>query len=566
MHGTITAPRIEGGLLARLTEPRRAYAGLVLLCVLLWSPGFFTLPPGDRDESRFAQATKQMLESGDYVRIMNGTEPRNRKPIGIYWLQLPFAAAAQAANLARANPVWPYRIPSFLGGLLAVCATYGLGRLLVGERAALLGSAMLAASVLLIAETHIAKTDAVLLGATTVALLLLGRAYCGPGPFTSRQAGFFWLAIGAGVLIKGPVTPMVAGLATVALVLVDRDRRWLRVLRPGWGLPLALVLVLPWFVAIGLATEGRFFTDSIGGDLAAKLAGGDNSHGAPPGFYLLLLPLLAFPGSLVLLRSLPWVWEQRSDRTIRFFLAWIVPAWLVFELIPTKLPNYIMPLLPALFLLAGSWVVNGAWPGPRWWAWLSAAGYGFAASALGIAAAALPIAVGGKQWLGLPVLGSAVLLAVLVLRRARREAWLRASLAGVAAMPLVSGTLLGLELPHLSPLWIAPKITAIVAPLHPAALGVAGFNEPSLMFLAGTNTEWLLTGGDAARFLASAPGRVVGVSNQQLAAFRDASASLRLAVRPVGQVYGYNYSRGRRVELTLFRQTKPEASKTNPSG
>ena len=45
-----------------------------------------------------------MLETGDFVRIMNGTEPRNRKPIGIYWLQLPFAAAARATGVAIAQP------------------------------------------------------------------------------------------------------------------------------------------------------------------------------------------------------------------------------------------------------------------------------------------------------------------------------------------------------------------------------------------------------------------------------------------------------------------------------
>ncbi|MBV9748528.1 MAG: glycosyltransferase family 39 protein, partial [Acetobacteraceae bacterium] len=71
------------------TRPR---ACLVLLCLLCWLPGFFTLPPSDRDESRFAQATKQMIETGDLVRIRNGDEERNRKPIGIYWMQLPFAA------------------------------------------------------------------------------------------------------------------------------------------------------------------------------------------------------------------------------------------------------------------------------------------------------------------------------------------------------------------------------------------------------------------------------------------------------------------------------------------
>ena len=162
-----------------LLEFRRPRALLVAFCLLVWLPGFLTLPPTDRDESRFAQASKQMIESGDYVRIMNGDEPRNRKPIGIHWLQVPFAATARALHLADGNPVWPYRIPSLLGGLLAVLATWEVGRAIGNRRAALLAAAGLGASVILVVETHLAKTDAALLGATTVAMAVLARAYRG---------------------------------------------------------------------------------------------------------------------------------------------------------------------------------------------------------------------------------------------------------------------------------------------------------------------------------------------------------------------------------------------------
>ncbi len=58
---------------------------------------------------------------------------------------------------------------------------------------------------------------------------------------------------------------------------------WLGALRPAWGVPLMLAVVLPWFAAIGVATHGQFFHDAVGGDLAGKLAGGDDAHGAPPG-------------------------------------------------------------------------------------------------------------------------------------------------------------------------------------------------------------------------------------------------------------------------------------------
>src|SRR4051794_34694641 len=178
----------------RLLDTRRPRLLLILFFVVLWTPGFFTLPPGDRDESRFAQATKQMLETGDFVRIQNGTEARNRKPIGIHWLQAPFVAVARATGVAQANPIWPYRIPSALGGVAAVLATFSIGELLFGRRAGLLGAGLLAASVILSTEVHIAKTDAALFGSVAVAMAVLARAYVAPATVSAGLAALFWLA------------------------------------------------------------------------------------------------------------------------------------------------------------------------------------------------------------------------------------------------------------------------------------------------------------------------------------------------------------------------------------
>ena len=543
-----------GGLL----DTRRPRLLLAAFCLLLWLPGFFTLPPGDRDESRFVQATKQMLETGDFVRIMNGDVPRNRKPIGIHWLQAPFAAAAEAAGLARDNPVWPYRVPSLLGGLAAVLGTFWAGRALVGDRAALLGACVLAASVVLTVEVHIAKTDAALLGAITLAMGVLARAALNPAAVRTRHAALFWLAMGAGVLLKGPVAPMVALLAAAALSAWERRWRWLLALRPGWGVPLMLVVVLPWFVAIGVATEGRFFADAVGGDLGRKLAGGDDDHWGPPGLHLLLLPLLLFPASAALpgalLGALRAAWGGRAAAPTRVLLAWIVPAWLMFELAPTKLPHYTLPLLPPLCLLLAAWALDPARAGlPRRLAALPAVLLLLAAAALGGGAIALPLVLGEAAWIGVPGLLAAGLAAWLALR-GRDPA--RAVMAGLAAAPLVYGAVLGWELPHLRPLWIAPRVVETLAALpgapSGAPLGAVGFHEPSLMFLAGTSTRWLPTGWDGARALAAGEvGRLL-VGDRDMAAFNEEAARLGLTARALAEIDGFNYSRGRKVRLTLL--------------
>ncbi|MBV9786488.1 MAG: phospholipid carrier-dependent glycosyltransferase [Acidisphaera sp.] len=543
---------------------RHPYGALLLLCLLLWLPGFFTIPPSDRDESRFVQGTKQMLESGNYVEIRNGAEARNRKPIGIYWLQVPFAAAARATGLAAANPVWPYRLPSFLGGLLAVFATFGLWRRTLGDRVALLAAATLASCVILTVEAHLAKTDAALLGVTTCAMGLLARAYLRGRPLLPEQAVAFWLALGAGILLKGPVTPMVVGLTTLGLAAADRRRGgagWLRGLRSGWGVPLMLLIVLPWFIAIGLATHGAFFADALGGDLASKVRGGDDAHGALPGLHLLLLPVLAFPSSLLLVRALPAAWRDRTAPPTRFLLAWIVPSWIVFECVPTKLPHYTLPLFPALCLLGAAWALDPVRrPAPRWLEMASAALFAVAAAILGGGAALLPEVVrpgwAASDAIGLPALAAAALLGWLVLRALPDPR--RALGAGLLALPLLLWSVLGLELPDLRGLWLAPQVAAALQ-AHwsggrpdDAAFAEIGYAEPSLVFLCGTATGLLGDPEAAAHFLAGGPDRVLLVGERDLAAFGAASRRLGLSPHAFAVIRGYNYSRGRRVVLTLF--------------
>ena len=96
----------------------RAVAFLLLCGLLLFLPGFFNIPPIDRDEARFAQATKQMVETGDFVDIRFQDEVRYKKPVGIYWLQSAAVETASALGLPRAQlRIWIYRIPSLIGAI-----------------------------------------------------------------------------------------------------------------------------------------------------------------------------------------------------------------------------------------------------------------------------------------------------------------------------------------------------------------------------------------------------------------------------------------------------------------
>jgi len=113
----------------------RAVTVLLVVALLSFLPGFFSIPPIDRDEARFAQATKQMLESGDYVDIRFQDEVRYKKPVGIYWLQAAVVRTASALGFERAlTTIWLYRMPSLVGAIGAVLLLLGCARLGLAAR------------------------------------------------------------------------------------------------------------------------------------------------------------------------------------------------------------------------------------------------------------------------------------------------------------------------------------------------------------------------------------------------------------------------------------------------
>src|SRR6266849_916200 len=208
----------------------RPYALLAGLCLFLYLPGISTIPPLDRDEDRFAQATRQMLETGDFLRIRFQGEARNRKPAGIYWLQ---AAAVGAFSTPEATAIWPYRVPSLLGGVAAVLLCFGFSAALFsGEaeprRRGVIAAVLLASALGVVAEAHIAKTDAALLALVMAGQGALGLAYVrarNGAPVSLWIAVAFWAAEIGAIFLKGPPGPALAVVTTAALSIADGDWR-----------------------------------------------------------------------------------------------------------------------------------------------------------------------------------------------------------------------------------------------------------------------------------------------------------------------------------------------------
>jgi 4-amino-4-deoxy-L-arabinose transferase-like glycosyltransferase len=112
-----------------------ACALLLLIGLACFLPGFVSLQPMDRDEPRFAQATKQMLETGDFIDIRFQDEARHKKPVGIHWMQSAAVTAAETLGLPEARTtIAVYRLPSLLGALATILLTYWAALAFVGRR------------------------------------------------------------------------------------------------------------------------------------------------------------------------------------------------------------------------------------------------------------------------------------------------------------------------------------------------------------------------------------------------------------------------------------------------
>lgn len=583
-------------------------AGLVLLALLLavYLPGFFSIPVVDRDEARFAQASRQMFESlalpaarrdtrpfertdagqltaghhaGGLAVPMVGDRPRLAKPPLIYWLQSASAAILTAGD-PLADRVWHYRVPSLLSAVAACFITWRLGVAMGRARAGWLAAALLGVCPMVVWDAHQARADQLLFALTTATMAALFavrlRSINRPTDRAWLAPICFWAALALGILTKGPITPMVAAGAVVTISWISRDWRWFRHARPLVGLAIVAALLAPWLVAsanaVGAGTLARIWLDETLGRSASPKEG----HWGPPGYHFVLLALLFWPGSLLTLHALsravrrsvalPAPTEQAATRRARwkaravadhhalFLIAWIVPAWLVFEIVGTKLPHYTLPLYPAVALVTAIAVVELAdlidraaapsKPLPPLGGLLIWAVLGIALTAVApVAVASLarnPVLAAGATVGGLACAGLVLAAAV----AARRSRPLRAHAIALGASVVLSFNLLQFVLPRSDTLRTTTRLAELINKAPPGTpVGTVGYNEDSLTFATRARAE---------------PLRPDAVDDWAIAHPQGVLVLPRDVVTPagwesIGRIRGLNYSKGDPVDLTVFR-------------
>jgi 4-amino-4-deoxy-L-arabinose transferase-like glycosyltransferase len=341
------------------------------------------------------------------------------------------------------------------------------------------------------------------------------------------------------------------------LGILDRNAGWLWRLRPVWGLMWMLVLVLPWFIAIYWRSGGTFFTDSVGGDMLSKLAA-QESHGAPPGLYLLLFWITFWPGAPLAGMAVPAVWRARREPGAQYLLAWLVPSWIVFELVLTKLPHYVLPLYPAIAILtvgalerrvlSRSWLTTGA----AWW---------FAIPAL----AAILAVVGAisltrqPAFLAWPLFAIAMILGLFawwLYEDGRAE---RSLLNAVVASVFLAFAVFGVVLPSLNTLFPSAEIARALRYVKcvKPKLASAGFHEPSLVFMTDTETA-LTDGSGAADFLNQGSCRFALIEQRSERNFVARAEAIGLRYAVATRIDGYNISQGKPVSIAIYRSEGTE--------
>ncbi|CAK7192786.1 Undecaprenyl phosphate-alpha-4-amino-4-deoxy-L-arabinose arabinosyl transferase [Commensalibacter sp. Nvir] len=537
------------------------YLWLALFIFMLFVPGRASLPPLDRDEARYMQATSQMIESKNYIDVRFQDKPRYLQPVGIYWLE---ALAVNMTRTAQDKAVWAYRLPSLFAAVGSVLVTVWIGSILFDSYIGLLAGLLLAVSVLLTAEGRMATIDTCLLFCILLAQSSLARAWVARSQKQKLPLSvplIYWIAIGSGLMLKGPVVLIPTFLTPISLAWISKNKTWWKHLRLGWGWLIPFVMTLPWCIAIWHISHGQFFGDAIGNNFVGKITSGQQAHGLLPGYYLAIFLVSFWPGSLFTAWCLPYIWKKRKVASFEFLLCWVIPHWIIFEAIATKLPHYVLPTYPAIAILtsASLWNISEDWIGP-----ISKWGKGLFNLYMGLwCVVGLSLTLGSIYcthymtgvWINSAFIGAFAvsILIVYTIYYIFQHNVQRACLTAIGSAIVLYIEIFVVLLPCLHSEWLSNKIAQTVnlaKPCKSSVLASASYSEPSLVFLLGKNTQ-LLNAERSADFLKknSSCGLVL-INHKDRNQFLN---KLNKPVVKIAQIQGLNYSSGKKLNLELYK-------------
>jgi 4-amino-4-deoxy-L-arabinose transferase-like glycosyltransferase len=314
----------------------------------------------DRDEGSNAEAAREMLETGDWISPTLNYEPRFAKPAFVYWL------LSGSYTLFGINE-FAARFPSAFSGLCVLLLQYAFVHRWLGAPLAWLSSIMLLLNMEFLAINRLVVTDPELVVFTTLAGYSFWHALHG-----SLKTGRWWfmsfyLAMGFGMLVKGPVGIIIPLVGVIPYLTLTRQ--WKSFWQKGFpllGTVLVLLVAAPWYVAM-FQIHGEAYWAAAQANTTGRFMSPMEGHGGTLFFYVPILLLGFFPWSVFLpsvlyqsLKQWKFYWNGRGfatqEHNLEFFLSlWVVGLLIFFTLSATRLPHYIYPLFPASAILVALW-------------------------------------------------------------------------------------------------------------------------------------------------------------------------------------------------------------------
>ncbi|MEM8524040.1 MAG: glycosyltransferase family 39 protein [Bacteroidota bacterium] len=326
---------------------------LVFLTFLLFFLGIGQLPLYILDEAKNAECAREMWEKSNLIiPTFNGELRTDKPPLHYFFMMLAHSIFGVSAFAAR--------FFSALMGVLTLGATFCYTRKNLGQKTAIWTILTLLSSLHFLFQFHLAVPDPYLIACITIAIFTFRE---GLEDSSRKQLFFGYTATALGVLAKGPVALSLIGLVLLLYLIFTKqlNEKGLKKLRIPLGATWFLVLVLPWYIAVGRATggawlEGFFFTHNLN-----RFTDAMENHGG--GFWMTwiyvlvgMLPFVLFLPATIRRVVFPKIKTASKSQDARFLLLTCLAVLVIigfFTISTTKLPNYTVPAYPFLAVLLG---------------------------------------------------------------------------------------------------------------------------------------------------------------------------------------------------------------------
>lgn len=314
-------------------------AALAILCYVMFFHQLGGIGLIGPDEPRYAAVAREMFLTGDYVTPRLHGEPWFEKPVLMYWLA---AAGYGIFGISEQGA----RFPSTLSAVVSIFLVYWCGRRLWSRTAGFLAAVILVTSIGFFSFARAASMDMLLTASLTMALVFFLAGY--NDVTTARRWWFYacYASLGLGVLAKGPIAFVLPALALGTFLIYQRKWSEWKTWHPE-GILAALAVALPWYVACTWTNGMEFIDVFVVNQNFQRFVSSIHGHERPFYFFVPVLLLLSFPWTFLLIPAL----GRRLGKNELIMAAWAAVPFVVFSFSGSKLPGYILPMLPPIALL-----------------------------------------------------------------------------------------------------------------------------------------------------------------------------------------------------------------------